>query len=451
MRLLQMQPRSSQKVDNEVAKPDRNGESNDTSRDKGLHNGIVPNLAQPKAKSTHISNSNEKRFKVLEDNSKAPKSGEKRKRLDDKGTTPDPASKRQKHPGGPELSQKPHTPIRPPIKSPVLSQSSSAQKSQLSTPKREMKSTAMHRIGSSEGDVKTPAGAVRGGTPTATSTAHRVNREGRSSSNTSSGGTVVPRNEDIAAWKSEKKKFEALGRTLKHEARAALPKDLDWKSDTPSMRKGAAIAIEAVLAFTLAFTINEEINRLSRQPMDSIAWRSLIPFLHYVENVTGIYRPLLGLTYQLEAVCRDTISLRDAERLERDAISTGGLDDQRPSTAESGVNHSSPPTTEKAKPDAAVELAENLRQAQHKWQLGYSECSVREMQRSLPTTWEKSAGSPGPGKGKEKLSPKSYRHGAYYLPLGPTTSAIEGVRVGWQMLGEWCEKNEVGWEGKLGL
>ena len=217
------------------------------------------------------------------------------------------------------------------------------------------------------------------------------------------------------------------------------------------MRKGAVIAVEAVLAFILAFTVNEEINRLSRQPMDSIAWRSLLPFLHYVGNVTGIYRPLLSLTYQLEAVCRDTISLRDAERLERDAAAAAALDDQRPSTAESGVNHPSPPATEKAKPDVAFELAENLRQAQHKWQLGYSECSVREMQRLLPTTWEKSAESPGPGKGKEKLSPRTYRNGAYYLPLGPTTSAIEGVRVGWQMLREWCQKNEVEWEGNLGF
>ena len=227
------------------------------------------------------------------------------------------------------------------------------------------------------------------------------------------------------------------------------------------MRYGAAIAFETVLSFFLAFTIGDEINRLSRLPNDITAWRTLVPFVRYVERVTIIYRPLFGLTQQLEAVCRDTISLFDAERLERDANIGGLVDDQRPSTANSSENHPSPmalekskpdpAASEKAKPDPAVELAENLRQAQLKWQLGHTECSVRELQRSFPETWNKSAELPGPGKGKEKLSPKNYGNGTYYLPLGPSTSTIEGARVGWQMLGEWCKQNEVKWEGKLGL
>ena len=319
----------------------------------------------------------------------------------------------------------------------------------------------MHRIGSSEGDVKTPLGTARDGTPTANGTTDRVNRDGRSSSNTS--GDLGSRNEEIAAWKLERKKFEVLGRTLKHEANAALLNDSksDFRVDTPSLRYGAAIAFETILAFFLAFAIGDEISRLSRLPNDSRAWRTLVTFVRYVEKVTCIYRPLFGLTQQLEAVCRDTISLFDAERLERDAAIGGLVDELRPSTATSSENHPSPPGLEKAKADpaapekgktdAAIELAENVRQAQLKWQLGNTECSVRELQRSFPETWSKSAELPGPGKGKEKLSLKTYGNGAYYLPLGPSTSTIEGARAGWQMLGEWCEKNEVKWEGKLGL
>ena len=78
-----------------------------------------------------------KKSKVLDDGSNALRSGEKRKRQDDQDSTPDPSSEGQKHPRGLDFSQKPHTPIRPPLRSPLVSQNSSAHESQLSTPKRE--------------------------------------------------------------------------------------------------------------------------------------------------------------------------------------------------------------------------------------------------------------------------------------------------------------------------
>ena len=452
IRILQMQPRPSQRLGHGAFKSDKKDGANELSRRATSQESEQQTPKSDQTKAVSASTVNGKKPKVLEDSSNALRSGEKRKRQNDQDSTTNPSSKRQKHPGGLDLSQKPHTPIRPPMRSPLVSQNSSAHKSQLSTPKRETKGTAMHRIGSSEGDVKTPLGSVRDGTPTANSTADRMNRDGRSTSNTS-GDLLGFKTEEIAAWKLERKKFELLGRTLKHESKAALLNDSksDFRTDTPSLRHGAAIAVETILAFFLTFTIGDEINRLNRLPNDSHAWRTLVPFVRYVEMVTSIYRPLFGLTQQLEAVCRDTISLFDAERLERDAAVGGLVDEQPPATANSSENHPSPSGLEKAKADPAVELAENLRQAQLKWQLGHTECSVREIQRSFPETWNKSAELPGPGKGKEKLSPKNYGNGTYYLPLGPSTSTIEGVRVGWQMLGEWCKKNEVKWEGKLGL
>lgn len=455
-----MQPRPSRKLEQDKRKADDKRTLIGKPRDRALTDGTGENpelqrsrseLAQ--GRSTPSMNGNGRKLKPPEDLSSTPRSGEKRKKQHDQGTTSEPMTKRQKQPSGLDLSEKPHTPIKPSIRSPLVSQHSSAQKPQLSTPKRELKSAAMHRIGSSEGDVKTPLGAARGGTPTVNGASERVNRDGRSSSNTSGGITAV-RHEDIAAWRAEQKKFEALGRTLKHEAKAALPKDGDFKDDTPTMRQGAAVAFEAILAFMLAFTIGEEVSRLNRQLAEPTAWRSLLPYLHYVQRVTRIYQPLLGLTHQLEAVCRDMLILCDADRLDRDVFLASVLDDLRPSNSESGGPNVSPSATERAKHEFVefrTRQTENLRQAQVVWQLGYSELSIREMQRSFPSTWGKSADSPGPGKGKEKLSPKSYADGSYYLPLGPTTSGIEGVRAGWQMLGEWCGKNEVKWQGKMGL
>ncbi|KAL8791352.1 MAG: hypothetical protein Q9195_005890 [Heterodermia aff. obscurata] len=461
IRILQMQSRPARKLDQDVSRSEEMRASTGKSRDRTLTNGAGqtsepqnPRLEHPQGRSSPSTDRNGRKNNSLEESLNTPKSGEKRKKPLDQGTNLEPATKRQKQPAGLDLSQKPHTPIGPSLRSPLVSQHSSAQKSQLSTPKRDLKGAAMHRIGSSEGDVKTPLGATRGGTPTANGTSERINREGRSSSNTSSGGAVIVRNEDVTTWRAEQKKYEGLGRKLKHEARAFIPEDGDFTNDTPSMRQGVAVAFEAILAFMLSFAIGDEIKRLSRHPTDVTPWRTLLPFLHYVQKVTRMYRPLLGLTHQLEAVCRDTICLCDGDRLERDALLPTVLDDQRPPTSESNAPNISPPATEKAKNDFAnfrAKHVENLRQAQHMWQLGYTELSVREMQRSFPLTWGKSADSPGPGKGKENLSPKTYGDGPYYLPLGPTTTGIEGVRAGWQMLQEWTKKNEVKWQGKMGI
>lgn len=461
IRILQMQSRPARKLDQDTSKSEEMRASTGKSRDRASTNGTGqtsepqnPRLEYPQGRSSPSTDRNGRKINSLEDSLNTPKSGEKRKKPLDQGTSIEPATKRQKQPVGLDLSQKPHTPIGPPLRSPLVSQHSSVQKSQLSTPKRDLKGAAMHRIGSSEGDVKTPLGAARGGTPTANGVSERVNREGRSSSNTLSGGAVIVRSEDVATWRTEQKKYEGLGRKLKHEARVFLPEDGDFTNDTPSMRQGAAVAFEAILAFMLSFAIGDEIKRLSRPPTDVIPWRTLLPFLHYVQRVTRIYRPLLGLTHQLEAICRDTICLCDGDRLERDALLATVLDDQRPPTSESSAPDISPSATEKAKTDFAdfrAKHVENLRQAQHVWQLGYTELSVREMQRSFPLTWGKSADYPGPGKGKEILSPKTYGDGPYYLPLGPTTTGTEGVRAGWHMLQEWTKKNEVKWQGKMGI
>ena len=461
MRILQMQSRPARKLDQDAFKCEEIRASTAKSRDRAPTNGSSqlsepqnPRFEHPPGRSSPSTDRHGRKNNSLEDSLNMPKSGEKRKKPLDQGTSLEPATKRQKQPAGLDLSQKPHTPIGPPLRSPLVSQHSSAQKSQLSTPKRDLKGAAIHRIGPSEGDVKTPLGAARGGTPTANGSSERINREGRSSSNTSSGGVVIVRSEDVASWRAEQRKYEGLGRRLKHEVKVFIPEDGDFTNDTPSMRQGAAIAFEAILAFTLSFAVGDEIKRLSRPPVDVTPWRTLLPFLHYVQKVTRIYRPLLGLTHQLEAICRDTICLCDGDRLERDAFLATVLDDQRPPTSESNAPDILPSAIEKAKTDFAdfrAKHVENLRQAQHVWQLGYTELSVREMQRSFPLTWGKSADCPGPGKGKENLSPKTYGDGPYYLPLGPTTTGIEAVRAGWQMLQEWTKKNEVKWQGKMGI
>ena len=208
------------------------------------------------------------------------KAVEKRRRSGDDGEAVELASKRPKPPAGLDLTQKPRTPAPSAFKSPALSQQGSAQKSHVSTPMRDVKGVAMRRIESGEGDAKTPQGRV--GTPTAPGSAEKINRNGRSASTTSSATTnsLSIWAEEASAWKAEHKKYLDLGRTLKHDADPLInPKDHHPKVEPKAHKLGAAIAIETVLSYMLAFTANDETMRLYRTPRDIKGWDSLLPYI----------------------------------------------------------------------------------------------------------------------------------------------------------------------------
>lgn len=443
-RILNMQPRPQRSDHRPQAQYPSNKSLNDESELK---------LAGGNAKAD---SSNDKRNQARLD-SKIPsyKSAEKRQRSED-GANADAerAKKRQKQPHSLDLSSKPHTPLRPPVVSPVLSQHGSAQKTHLSTPKRDLKSSAMRRIGSSEGDVKTPLGAIRGNTPTAQAP-ERINREARATSSASLNNVDTSNREKVAILKTEQTRYSALGRSLKHKARPLLHIENELRSDSPETKQGTALAFEALLSFMLSFALKDELSRIQGSLPDAFAWRTMLGYIGYLKSVTQPYGPLRALVHQLDGVCRDTINLWDSYRLDRDPFLNSLADDSRPPTANS-KGQASPSGSDKADPkkeflDFRTEHARNLREAHQSWQTGYSNLSVRELQRTFPKSWAKSAEVPGEGKLKEEIAPKKYMEGGYYLPLGPATSCAEAVRAGWKMLEEWCNNEGVKWEGKMGL
>ena len=382
-----------------------------------------------------------------------PGSAEKRRRQDEDGIISEPSSKRHKHVESLDVANKPHTPVRPPV-SPLQPQHGSALKSHLSTPKQDLKNTTMRRVGSSEGDVKTPLGAARGSTPAAIGAPERANREGRPSS-ASSSHPDVPSNDRIVLLKAEQTKYSSLGRNLKHAVHRILPSESDFKVDSSSTKEGAALAVEALISFVLSFVLSDEIRRSYVTSPDASIWRTMLGFVAFVKRVTQLYSPLNGLVHQVEGVCRDTISLYDARRLERDAVLNNILEDSRPSTGNSNPALS-PSAIEKAKTKSEFarfhrEHTENLRIVQDTWQIGYTRLSLRDLQRLFPDTWANAADVPSVGKGKDDIVAGNYMDGSYYLPLGPASTGMDAVRAGWRMLAEWCRKEGVKWEGKLGL
>ncbi|KAL8944937.1 MAG: hypothetical protein Q9216_000098 [Gyalolechia sp. 2 TL-2023] len=359
------------------------------------------------------------------------KSGGKRPAGEEKETI-QPSSKRQRLSGSD--IHKPSTPVGSTLRSPNFLQPNSAHKSQLSTPKHGLKSTAMYRINSTEGGVQTPMGSMRSNTPTAPGSAEKSNnRDARSSSDVSlaSSSLLTNGNNDGTMFKAEFNRYADVAKSLKRAADAlAKLEDGQVNADPITRRQGLAIAIETTLCYMLAFTLKDESDRIKRLPYERVAWMSLLPYFRFL---TSLIRDddcphLQGFLYQLEAVCRETILHHDFERLERDPNANDG---------ESISFRRS--------------MAENGKMLAQTWAAGTKSLTIDIFQREFPKTWDKRAEAPKAGNERERLIPQHYGEGGFYVPLSSTSSGIEAVRAGWSFLGEWCEKESVQWDGKTGL
>lgn len=386
------------------------------------------------------------------------KTGEKRRRRAEEHDEVEPSNKRQRPAAGAAAGGVPktHTPARTLLRSPAASgvahkphtPSRSVMRSPASS-QQDGKASAMRRIASTEGNVQTPSGGTRIGTPTAPFSAERATRDARAGLSATPSTVAPVQSAECTALKAEQKKYFDLGRSRKHDADVFLNRESKHyhNEDPVAKNQGIALAIETVLCYMLAFCLSDEISRISRKPGSEniLAWRSLTGYLHFIIGVVEPTPHLHGLCCHLEAVCRETIHAYELDRLDHDPL---------PST------DFSPPTdpdvAAKAKSyrrdyaDFKLKFVENARAALQAWLKGNWRLPCDELQQSYPKTWGKRAKAPCDTKGKEKLVAGKY-NGGFYLPLGSTTSGIEAVRMGWSFLDEWCSKDGVKWEGKMAL
>jgi hypothetical protein len=338
---------------------------------------------------------------------------EKRPRLAEKDDA-GPSKKR------PKLSGDVH-PGQSVIKSSNTVPGSSASKSNVSSPKAELKSAAMRRIASLDGEAQTPSAALREGTPTAPGSAERAPREGRPTSGTTSSAASW---DEVISWRAEQQRYLDLGVQLKHELDGIVKRDGVLMKDPIANKQGCPIGVESILCWMLGFTALDEVNRVRGRVGSSSVWGTLLPLIDYVKAITSSASHIYGLILQLEGICRDTIHAYDLDRLERE-----------PSAA--------------SDPKFTGQLIENARAAQRAWLAGTTGLSINDLQKSFPKTWAQRASAPTARTGSEKLAPGTFAAGRYYLPLTSTSTAVEAVKMGWSFLAEWAEMEGVEWKGRM--
>ena len=456
LRLLQMPPAkprikpiSSTRTEDKVTLV--NGKGNDKNRSGRLEKEQTQSSSEKRSTTGQKSVLRREIVNVPSSGSSKPK--DKRARPEDDAETILPQSKRQKHPSGLDLSQKPKTPVPPPFRSPIVSTHGSGQKVQ------DSKNGPGRRLEIGDADVKTPQGSVRGGTPLAPNSVERVNRDGRSASITSSVTSSL--SEEINAWKTEHKRLFLLGRKLKHEA-DDFDLQLKEKDEPEFEKKAIASSIECVLCFMLAYTISDEIQapgRSSRKAIDSHSWETIFGFIQVVKRRSQGHTLIHGLCLQLEAVCHNLILIAKIDQLASIQPPTASTNEKPvPAIAQSKQAAVSTETASKSSQQSRTleeymqhkdKIAENYRFAQHLWVDGAFELSIDDLQQSFPISWKRKSRAPL-ARSKEKLTLGNL-NGDFYLPLSNITTGIEAIRAGWSLLGEWCKNENVNWVGKLGL
>lgn len=352
-----------------------------------------------------------------------------------KESSSDGGAKHQKsRPAALSVSDKPRTPVPGALNSPLTIDHHTQPRSTFSTPKKDVKATAMQRVLSSEGnnDAKTPQ-------PDLLSTPQPSTNKLSPSAPTSAPLTSSTSRDE---WTALGKKYFDLGRKIKKEGTS-------YGSDASSADHSLSVVliIEGLLCFMInTFAISASSSRQSNDP----GWRSIIPYLNFVLDHTKRMPPLHGLAFQLGALCRQNVHKYDMERLAKEPLP----DEQSASapTPGSDGNTKTSEDSERTKQkyiEFRDHLISNTRRCQMAWLEGSRLLSIEVLREEFPVTWRQRA-MDFSLRGTERPVPRELG-GSFFLPLDGNANPLEGVRYAVEVLQEWCAKGKVDWRCRIEL
>lgn len=352
-----------------------------------------------------------------------------------KESSSDGVAKHQKsRPAALSVSEKPGTPIPAALNSPVTIDQHAQPRSTFSTPKKEIKSTGMQRVMSSEGnnDARTPQADLL-------STPQPSTNKLSPSAPASAPSTSSSSKDD---WTALGKKYFDLGRKIKTEGTS-------YGTDASSADHSLSVVliIEGLLCFMInTFATSAASTRQSNDP----GWRAIMPYLDFVLHHARKKPPLHGLAIQLGALCRQHVHKYDMERLAKEPLP----DEQSASapTPGSDGNTKTSEDSERTKQkylDFRDHLISNTRRCQTAWLEGSRLLSIELLREEFPVTWKRRA-TDFSLRGTERPVPRELG-GSFFLPLDGNSSPLEGVRYAVEVLQEWCERGKVDWKCRIEL
>lgn len=347
---------------------------------------------------------------------------EKRPRPAEDAQSIAPPSKRPKTVSTVDPDKRPGTPTQTSLPSPAQTNRSSAQKPQLVTPRRDFKGVTMTRTGSTESNAATPRPLV-----TTPSSSRGIAPTSAPASNS--------RSAEAKTWCETSKRWNDLGRILKHAA-DAIVRDQSGKPTPADRKKAAVTGIESVLCYMLAYICMDMDLHLTRRTCTvEGSWSTLMPMWRMFERACKPYEHLDGLCLYLGAVICARIQAILVERGEswRTRSDSPGGDNARYDHNQADID---------LMYDTVMQMSQYVREAQNK-------LPEDALINQYPKTWD------GRRKGHrlgnwESLSPGEVK-GEYCLPLNYDTSPMQAVRMAVVFLKEWIEKEGLEYELRLKL
>ena len=322
----------------------------------------------------------------------------KRNRSDNSDESDAPPTKRQR--ATTNASEPKRSGLTPPIRSNPISPPSVSKSTSQPSPgnlRKDALSVAMKRDLSTDSNMHTP-NAMSQASPgkDASQPANGVIRPPSSQPS-----TKTPKQQ---AWEAEQKRLAKLGRELKH-------------AEVVEPMRAAAISLESLLAFVLAFTCADEAALAAdpKLPPPTQMWRSMQGYWGMVKKTCEPYPALFGVACYLGVVFNAHILNLTAQH-----------------SAEVSAN----------------KILETQAMMQRAANEAESKLDVDTLQSTFPRTW---AGREKGALGHVKLEPGKGYKVSYKLPAGVQTSPLRAVRAGHAMLEEWLEKRGLDYALKLKL
>ncbi|KAI9673559.1 MAG: hypothetical protein M1829_004066 [Trizodia sp. TS-e1964] len=245
--------------------------------------------------------------------------------------------------------------------------------------------------------------------------------------------------ESSELWRKESSRLLALGRKLKHTAQNLIQSSGNVDQTDGKLKLGVLTYIECLLCYFLAFTAQEESDKLKNLLTIPEIWRSFLPLLRVAINASKPFPALNGLALQLGALCHGFILDHELAKFQKSAESFSNK-----------ANKSDFQNDEKKLIEYHISLsghfAEYRRECQYFWHGGLSKLSLREIEESFPATW--AAKSQNLTEPPQKLTPGLYS-GEFYLPMNATSTPMQAICFGSKLLEEWSTKNNLKWKCQL--
>lgn len=308
--------------------------------------------------------------------------------------------------------------------------------SAFSTPKKELKSSAMQRVMSTDTmEPGTPGREVpRTSTPTLT--------RDHSQSKTSPGPISNPAKSEDLTWTDITNKIFQLGRVLKKEGQK-----LAGEGTGKDKAKGVILLIEGLLCFMLNAGAQAQ-----ARPSGDPGWSTILPYYTMVYKQSRPYKHLNGLVVQLGAVCRQHLHHEHIRRLSKETFPDDTV--SAPTPGSDGNTRSPSSTTSnnrKRFSELRDELVSNSRELRHAWLEGSKLLPVEMIESDYTGTWRKRIPSKDIAKrSPDKLDPKHLPKD-FPMPLDVTTNVFEASNFALAFMREWAMIEQIDWKTRIDL